>query len=833
MIKKLKSFLIFLIILPAFLVFVGCKKNNNNNGNDKNQQQEQPIPGDGDTEDGGSSDDNQGGETPPGDSDGDSGNDSGSDDSNDDNTGDDNTGDDNTGDKDDGDDTPVTPPEIQKYSVNVDYNLPDKFEFLLDDYSESLEVGNEFTIPVISSDFYAYFDGWYDSTDKLITTTKISANANEIKTIKAKWTDDFSKYYKTAGLEFITETDSYGAKIAKVSAYTGLDSSVIIPKFYIDNQVQYTVSEINDNVFKDNQTIKYIATYADFIKVGNSAFLNSSLENMDFSNITYISDSAFSGTNITSAKLSKDLSYLGKAVFKDAKKLTKVDFSNVINTSIQEITDSMFYGCSSLTNFVPVSSMKTIASNAFNGCTSLASVEFLNNASFKTINSFAFANCSALTSVTIPTSITSFGYSVFDGCTNISTMKIARFFVYNQLKTTFVSNYGNIADSLKNIEIIGEYATILPSYYFVNCTNLESFNMKNSAIQTMESGVFSNCSKLKTINFSTKLSAEGFDLSAVESTLWYNEYNQLFVIGSTLVFAPKGVEGGVTIASNITKIAKDAFKNNSKITSITIPETITAIGSSAFYNCTALATVNFASNKNITIVDDYTFFGCANLQSINLENLLNCTTISDSAFASIGEIETLKLPAKLESISSNAFVNAGIKAFEIDSSNTKFTTQNGSLFGKDSEGNLTTLYMLCVQDDVYSYTLPNTITVVNENALKKTNIKYLYVSSTELSLPVNLFAKSNSAVIFEEHTTLTMSNYSNFSIYCVLDSSRYDVESSNSIHVNTLPNITLNGYVVSNCCVMFEYEDVSYIYLTNIQYTDVDVTLRNNIANLF
>lgn len=59
---------------------------------------------------------------------------------------------------------------------------------------------------------------------------------------------------------------------------------------------------------------------------------------------------------------------------------------------------------------------------------------------------------------------------------------------------------------------------------------------------------------------------------------------------------PKTIKaGGKTYT--VTEIAKDAFKNNTKLTTVTIPESVTKIGNNAFNGCKKLKTITIKSTK--------------------------------------------------------------------------------------------------------------------------------------------------------------------------------------------------------------------------------------------
>ena len=80
----------------------------------------------------------------------------------------------------------------------------------------------------------------------------------------------------------------------------------------------------------------------------------------------------------------------------------------------------------------------------------------------------------------------------------------------------------------------------------------------------------------------------------------------------------------------VKKIDEDAFKNNSKIRSITIPNSVTAIGSSAFSGCSNLITVTISENSQLTSIGNETFYNCSSLTSIYIPD--SVTSIGYRAF---------------------------------------------------------------------------------------------------------------------------------------------------------------------------------------------------------
>ena len=91
---------------------------------------------------------------------------------------------------------------------------------------------------------------------------------------------------------------------------------------------------------------------------------------------------------------------------------------------------------------------------------------------------------------------------------------------------------------------------------------------------------------------------------------------------------------------------------------VTIPDSVTSIGTSAFQNCTGLTKVTIPSS--VTGIGDYAFKGCIGLVSVKLHSGLD--KIGNSAFSGCSVLSKLTLPQTLTSIGDYAFYNCtGLK----------------------------------------------------------------------------------------------------------------------------------------------------------------------------
>ena len=121
------------------------------------------------------------------------------------------------------------------------------------------------------------------------------------------------------------------------------------------------------------------------------------------------------------------------------------------------------------------------------------------------------------------------------------------------------------------------------------------------------------------ITDSEKLTVEVIYLGS--SPYYYsNEYTGSVVIPET-----------VTYDSNtyyVTSIGYSAFDECSRLTSVTIPNSVTSIGNSAFVYCSSLTSVTIPDG--VTSIGDYAFTNCRNLTSVTIGN--SVTSIGYYAF---------------------------------------------------------------------------------------------------------------------------------------------------------------------------------------------------------
>jgi hypothetical protein len=91
------------------------------------------------------------------------------------------------------------------------------------------------------------------------------------------------------------------------------------------------------------------------------------------------------------------------------------------------------------------------------------------------------------------------------------------------------------------------------------------------------------------------------------------------------------------------------------LTSIEIPSSVTSIGKDAFYNNTGLTSVMFGENSQLESIGNSAFFGCSSLTNIEIPD--SVTSIGKYAFKGCSSLTSIVIPSSVTSIGESAFSN--------------------------------------------------------------------------------------------------------------------------------------------------------------------------------
>ena len=157
----------------------------------------------------------------------------------------------------------------------------------------------------------------------------------------------------------------------------------------------------------------------------------------------------------------------------------------------------------------------------------------------------------------------------------------------------------------------------------------------------------------------------------------------------------------VTIPSSVTSIGSSAFRGCGGLTSVSIPNSITSIGGKVFEGCSALTSVTIPSS--VTSIGYSAFYGCSSLTSVTIPN--SVTSIGESAFYGCSGLTSVTIPNSVTSIGELAFRNcSGLTSVTIPNSTTsigRYTFEGCSA--------------------LTSVTIPNSVTYIGDYAFNRCN----------------------------------------------------------------------------------------------------------------
>ncbi len=143
----------------------------------------------------------------------------------------------------------------------------------------------------------------------------------------------------------------------------------------------------------------------------------------------------------------------------------------------------------------------------------------------------------------------------------------------------------------------------------------------------------------------------------------------------------------ITIPSGLTRLGDYAFRYCSSLTSITIPNGVTSIGKSVFEGCSGLNSITIRSN--VTSIGENAFQNCSGLTSITIPS--NVTSIGENAFQNCSSLTSITIPSNVTSIGKNAFFGC--------SKLTKVTLNSNSIVSKTNyETNLSHIFSTSVKE---------------------------------------------------------------------------------------------------------------------------------------
>ena len=364
-------------------------------------------------------------------------------------------------------------------------------------------------------------------------------------------------------------------------------------------------------------------------KISNYAFYNAAFQSVTIPNsVTEIGEQSFKGlTTITSLTIPNSVKVIGGSAFEGCTSLESVAMGN----SVTSIYGDAFKSCNAITR-VDITDLEGWLKIYFSGADAnplnSAHKLYLNNSlvtdlvipdSIQRICNYAFKDYTDLKSVVIGNNVKWIDESAFEGCTSLEGVVIG-----NSVTTISVNAFKNCA--IKNITIPNSVKFIYNSA-FEGCTSLESVKMGDSVIR-IDLYAFKGCNALAKVDITNLASWCNIEFSDYESNPLY--YAENLYLNDTIVT-------DLDIPNTVTKINAKTFYNCESLKSVTIPASVKTIGEKAFYSCSSLEIVDFGSS--ITSIGDEVFYLCSSLKDIIIPTSL--TNIGSFAFSICNQLSNV------------------------------------------------------------------------------------------------------------------------------------------------------------------------------------------------
>ena len=466
---------------------------------------------------------------------------------------------------------------------------------------------------------------------------------------------------------------------------------------------QYPVIKINDNVFADNTNLKAVTLPEGLVEIGAFAF--NGCQNLGSvvlpESLTTLGRDAFqSCKSLRAVKIPSGVTAIPDQCFYVCSSLESV----IIPEGVMSIGSSAFASCNLKTLTLP-ESLTTLGSDAFRYNQMLEKIEIPSKVT--EIPQSCFERYLSLESVTIPEGVTAIGDDAFQSC-NLNALTLPE-------SLEAIGSYAFFGNrSLKSVNIPAKVKTI-ESYAFASCgltdlvipegvqaignyafgwNSLQNLTLPSTITSIGESAFrYNNDFQSIICNAATPpaLGANAFDgeitpdvkvpLSSIAAyrqadgwknfTNYYggemiadgityriNEKKEAMVAAAETSLTEANIPSVVEFEGNqyaVTKINDKAFSDNTNLTAVSLPESLTTLGIRAFGGCQSLKTIKIPSK--VTAIPDRCFVYCSSLESVTIPE--GVTTIGSYAFQSC-KLNALTLPESLETIGSYAFSFCGL-----------------------------------------------------------------------------------------------------------------------------------------------------------------------------
>ncbi len=208
-------------------------------------------------------------------------------------------------------------------------------------------------------------------------------------------------------------------------------------------------------------------------------------------------------------------------------------------------------------------------------------------------------------------------FSILSVVAFASDYSFAYYFVDEDMTEIYVTAFNGEVPEDGEVEIPetidGYTVTGIGEYTFYNLDTLTSVIIPSTVIE-IDEDAFYGCNNITNIEIKNQDEIDVAE-NVFNSTEWYENHKQDYVISGTTLVEYKGTDEIVTVPENCTTIADGAFRGNEYITTVYIENGVTTIGDNAFADCTNLEEINLGDKIDTLYIGTNAFGGTAWLEN--------------------------------------------------------------------------------------------------------------------------------------------------------------------------------------------------------------------------
>ena len=440
-------------------------------------------------------------------------------------------------------------------------------------------------------------------------------------------------------------------------------------------------AKMTDSPFYNNEEIQSVVIEDGVTTIGQFAFAScGSLTSITIpASVTRIYSKAFYGTNLT------DVYYMGtEEQWGELAAATSSAGNDKIKSATKHYTTVFGGSCGESVNWSLDTTTGVLTISGSGAMTDFA-VDYPEYEAYK----------NSITSIVIENGVTLIGAYAFYQYKNVASVSIAA------TVTTIGSSAFSGCSALTSV-VIPNGVTVIENYAFNNCTSITSITIPES-VTSIEENAFHNCDALTQVNYggtdeqwqSIDLGLGNGSVTAIKphdiSGTCGTAVNYTVKSDGTLIISGTGAMDDfdesdpeyyssktdvkkIIVENGVTYIGKYAFYMFSNVTSVSIADSVTEIGEAAFNSCISLTSVSISAD--LTVIGEDAFGRCNSLSDIN-----------------------------------------------VDGANPNYSSLDGVLFNKDK----TTLIQYPREKAGASYSIPNSVTVIDDSAFGHTALESMVI----------------------------------------------------------------------------------------------------------